>query len=434
MSQILNSPIKSIVCLAERLPISIKNGLTILISIIFIRNFLEALIESRHTTLSLQYDDITDTIHVIFSWLVVYIATTLIVSIITSRPQVWVNRLVLRCFPIILIPPIFDLLIGFTGRVQYQYNFSEFFSSFLGLFNPLVKVSYVTPGVRVEILVAVLVISSYSFLLKRRFEINPYIVFIQSCALAICIYILPFILGFLPAVLIQFFGLIYSPANSAINISKALSFISWYLPILLVALPLWIWRSANLVYKEGYVYSINAKLQNIINYSKAEFNPWVVGIGMIITNVAFILYLDKQSISLTYYYDFFGVIWLNLSILILLQGLSLMMLHKNTQSEFAVAIAVLACVMLSLINPYLSYISLTILMLGYLFSSLSMRVKNIRFIIGVFESLGLILIAILGQTSAMGNNADKAYAHINLYLLIIAGILPIIIRITLKKH
>lgn len=211
-------------------------------AIVFIRYLLEALLENHHVLaphLDLRLG-LVDFMHVLVSWGVLYALLTLGLAWISGRGQAATNRVVLAAYPLICLPPLLDFALGQSGQIAYQHDFSEFVSSFFGLFNPAVSVSYVTPGVRVEVACAVLLAGGYGGHGQRGVQVVA-----RGLAAAGWIYGVVFLLGFLPALWFAMLGGDQSAwlGRSVLRVSSTASALYWYLPLLAALAPIWLWRS-----------------------------------------------------------------------------------------------------------------------------------------------------------------------------------------------
>lgn len=92
-------------------------AITSFLAIVFIRYFLEALLESHHVLaphLDLRLG-LVDLLHVLVSWAVLYALLSLGLALITGRGQAAANRMTLAAFPLICLPP----LLGGIGRLRH---------------------------------------------------------------------------------------------------------------------------------------------------------------------------------------------------------------------------------------------------------------------------------------------------------------------------
>lgn len=79
---------------------------------------------------------------------------------------------------IIITPPIVDAMFGGNFRPQYIFSFDEFVYSLFNLFNPFVELKALSPGMRVELLVAVLGIFLWSFVWGKSILKSVFIVLV----------------------------------------------------------------------------------------------------------------------------------------------------------------------------------------------------------------------------------------------------------------
>lgn len=223
----------------ETWPLSSAQAVLTFLAIVLVRYSFEFLLEDSHT-LALHLDlrpALTDLLHVLMSWAVLYVLLALGLAIFSGRGQARANRVTLACLPLIWLPPIFEFLIGSSGEILYQYDFSNFAASFIGLFNPSVPVEYVTTGVRVEVACAVALAASYCGLMRQGWGAVLY-----AGLAGIWTYSVVFLLGFLPACWLFLLGETHSfwLDQSVLRVTGTEASLLWYLPLALVLFPIWI--------------------------------------------------------------------------------------------------------------------------------------------------------------------------------------------------
>jgi len=227
----------------EATPLHPGAWLASLFAISLLRNLLEGLLEADHqwTVRIALRPGLTDLVHAILAWLCIYLPATLGLAWIRRIPVAQVSRVTLRVFPLILLVPLLDALLAQPGHIQYQKDFSELSSSYLSLFLPGHAVSYVTSGVRVEILLGAALAGSYVALMVERGRA-------WRAALAVLlVYHLPFMEGFLPALWAAVFR---QPAEvlakrTALGVDAPEYSLIWYLPIFIPAALLWLRASCE---------------------------------------------------------------------------------------------------------------------------------------------------------------------------------------------
>lgn len=164
--------------------------------VIFLRTFLEMFLEKTHTLIFYNdfYLNLVSYGHIYISWLSVFLTFTIFFSLFLKTKFIESFRLVVIFSPIILIPPIFDLIFyGFKGGyIYYSFNLKDFLYNYLNCFNPFVELQMVSRGVRFEVLLIVfstLCISYYIF--KKNLLVSLFLSFL--------VYNTVFFYGYLPA-------------------------------------------------------------------------------------------------------------------------------------------------------------------------------------------------------------------------------------------
>mgnify|MGYP005845467135 CR=1 FL=1 len=223
----------------ESIELGVRQALAAFLAVVFARYFLEALLEGQGVLalhLDLRYG-LTDFLHVMVSWGVLFILTTLGIALGTGRDLPRINRMVLVCFPVIWLPPLWDFIFGSSAEIVYQHDFSEFTSSFIGLFNPFVPVGYVTPGVRVEVACAVGFVFFYTVLSGRGLSS-----WLRGLFTGAWVYCMVFLLGFLPAIWSVVLDSDHQSllGASVLGVNNASAALLWYFPLLLSAGPVWL--------------------------------------------------------------------------------------------------------------------------------------------------------------------------------------------------
>lgn len=178
----------------EAFNIRIGQIIASLLAIIFIRNLLENSLEASNSiVLHLSfYLLLCDYVHITISWACVFFSIVAIVSVVSRKGIYVTTKMVLFVFPVIIIVPLIDHFIFDPGNITYQNSFDTLIFSYFHLFNPNTSISYVTAGVRIEILFAI--IGSAFYIYTSTSSI------IRSIFGAICVYSTVFLYGYLPAI------------------------------------------------------------------------------------------------------------------------------------------------------------------------------------------------------------------------------------------
>ncbi len=131
-------------------------------AIIILRMLLEDLIEQPeifHNSLKF-YENIVDLGHVFTCWWILILFIALALSVFLRRPFMELFSLSVIGLPVLLIVPFVDALFPVVGRagIQYQTDLSTLPHTLLNLFNPMVSLTGITPGVRIEIALVLIAI------------------------------------------------------------------------------------------------------------------------------------------------------------------------------------------------------------------------------------------------------------------------------------
>lgn len=237
------NPLLRLISNIEVWPVTPAQAVLTFLAIVLVRFCLESLLEARHT-LALHLDlrlGLTDFLHVLVSWVVLYALLALGLAFFSVRGQARANRMVLAGFPLIWLPPLWDFVFGSSGEIVYQHDFSLFASSFIGLFNPSVAVPYVTPGVRVEVGCAVGMSALYAGFWNRGAA-----AWWRGVLAGIWTYGVVFLLGFLPALWFSLLGGDHETwlGKSVLRANSAGVALFWYLPLALLIMPIWLRASS----------------------------------------------------------------------------------------------------------------------------------------------------------------------------------------------
>lgn len=222
----------------EATPLHPGAWLASLVAVALLRNALEGLLEADHqwTVRVALGPGLTDLLHVTLAWTCVVLLASLGLAWARRAPVLQVSRVVLRAFPLILLVPLADGLLGQPGRIQYQYDFQRFFASYRQLLLPWRSVGYVTAGVRLEILLGALLAGGYAALAGQGRRLW------RVLAAGLLVYHLPFLLGYLPALWAAAFGQTAESLarRSALGVNAAEASLIWYLPIAIPAALAWV--------------------------------------------------------------------------------------------------------------------------------------------------------------------------------------------------
>lgn len=162
-------------------------------AIVIVRTILEFSLEGKHFIIHNEsfYHNVVDFIHIFFSWFSLYLIISYIIFIFSNKKFIDVIKFTLITFSVILIVPLLDYFIFGSGKILYNYDFSNFIYSYFNLFNPFASIDFVTTGVRYE----VFLVLSGSFLYIYYFSRAKFL----SVVATFLIYNTIFIYGYLPA-------------------------------------------------------------------------------------------------------------------------------------------------------------------------------------------------------------------------------------------
>jgi hypothetical protein len=202
--------------------------------IIAFRSFLEVF--SRKHSLFLWndfYRVVAYYLHPYLSWLSLFAAIALLIAFFMGLRYREGVLFTLLFSPLILIVPLIDTILGkgLAGTVKYGENFDAFLHEFTHLFDPCASIVMVTTGVRVEVFLVVIGCLFFGlFVFKKGF--------LRSFALALAIYTVIFLFGYLPAIYaLCGWGpaMIESLAVTGVLFEQALFFL-YLIPVAVIAL------------------------------------------------------------------------------------------------------------------------------------------------------------------------------------------------------
>ncbi|OIP22832.1 hypothetical protein COX95_04845 [bacterium CG_4_10_14_0_2_um_filter_33_32] len=92
----------------------------------------------------------------------------LIISFFAKEKPIKVGKVLIHFWPIVIIPPIFDLIISASKAYDYSYIFNNFNFYFKNLFNFPVFLEGITYGIRLELLLATVSVAAYVYIKKQK--------------------------------------------------------------------------------------------------------------------------------------------------------------------------------------------------------------------------------------------------------------------------
>jgi len=165
----INNIIKSL----ENYRITPFNFFILLLSICFIRNFLEGFIGYSKTIGTNQDIKITITqMGALFNleWITLYLFIVLLIYFITKTNIISIFKISLVFYNIIIIVPVLDFFIYFPSgcKIDYLYTVSDYISALLYFFVPFKDIK-VCSGIRIEVFFSCIFIFMYIFIKTENF-------------------------------------------------------------------------------------------------------------------------------------------------------------------------------------------------------------------------------------------------------------------------
>lgn len=185
-------------------PLSPGGFFAALLAVIVVRTWLELLLEPSASISYFPefYLSLVDYLHVVFSWITLFIAIALWLCLSLKIDLGLVSRATLMAFPVIWVVPLIDFIFPSGISISYSHTFDSFGHTWLSLFNPNESIAKISPGVRVEIALVLLFIASYGLSMQRS---------LWRLLLAMFgVYHIIFLFGYLPAVYSQLLGVTFS--------------------------------------------------------------------------------------------------------------------------------------------------------------------------------------------------------------------------------
>lgn len=227
----------------ENSQLSFTGFLLTLLSIIFLRNFLETFSDRDNYWTPVSFQAFF--IHYPMFYLCVFAVLTIILHLLTREKIERITKIMLCFFPLVLIAPILDLVLsGGEG-----YNMSYLFGDLIYLVRQVITFSWgysgrgATPGIQIELFAVFVLVGSYVFLKTGRMILT--VVGMIACYLAI------FVLGAMPSLVIIICNLTGSALSRVELFSGEVVLHHFYsfnqkialvfYPVLLLELGYWFW-------------------------------------------------------------------------------------------------------------------------------------------------------------------------------------------------
>jgi 4-hydroxybenzoate polyprenyltransferase len=178
-----------------------------------LRNFEEHILKSKRIFgFGNEYLGIQTTfIHYNLFWIVTFLSLSFVLFALTKRTgNDYRNclKIVLYGFPLILLPPAFDILIGNYGFIGYPNNPIEVFNKILFFLDVRVEIFGITPGMRYEIVIGCTLISLYVF-----FKTNSILKSVYGFLMSFCVILT---LGLFVSIIGNFYDNSFSETNTFI--------------------------------------------------------------------------------------------------------------------------------------------------------------------------------------------------------------------------
>ncbi|NPB03020.1 MAG: UbiA family prenyltransferase [Thermotogae bacterium] len=101
-------------------------------------------------------------------YMAVFVWLAVLLSIFSRRPILKAFNFIATFSPLIVLPPLVDLLWGGGFRLRYIFSWSDVANVLANFFNPFVQLEGITYGMRLEITLAMLGLAAYTYFHVRR--------------------------------------------------------------------------------------------------------------------------------------------------------------------------------------------------------------------------------------------------------------------------
>ena len=169
-SRAINS-IGGLINFAENYYLTPAGFTVIILTIAFVRDFFEGLLEPPRTMLMASFVRTTlMQMAVLFNleWLALFICLAVVIKAATGETPVKIIKILLFFYGWIIVVPFFDIFAAFPGgcRIDYVYTVEGYVKALLFFFYPPADVS-VCPGIRFEVFAGFILCGSYIFIKTR---------------------------------------------------------------------------------------------------------------------------------------------------------------------------------------------------------------------------------------------------------------------------
>lgn len=199
--QNFQTSIRKTIIKIEKKPINFWYFFITLVSIIFLRQFLETFSDPDNSWQILPGQAF---IHYSLFFVAIFFSLALVIKIITKEEILKVTKTILIFFPIILAPPIIDLVLSGGEGINMAYildqNVKELAKLFFTFFRD--QDSGISPGMKIEITLGCLAAALYTYIKKRTI--------FSSMAALFSTYTITFIYVSLPNIIFLFWGIEFS--------------------------------------------------------------------------------------------------------------------------------------------------------------------------------------------------------------------------------
>ena len=161
--------IRDLLAKLEAAPLIFKYFFITLLSITVVRVFLESF--SDPVDLYWQILPAPAFIHYCLSFIMIFLAITIVIKIFSRISLLKIFKIQILFFPIIIFPPIFDLIVSRGQGINMAYitdrNLTELLYLFITYFGPL-EYSGITIGMRIEIIIVCIMAVLYVYIKRAK--------------------------------------------------------------------------------------------------------------------------------------------------------------------------------------------------------------------------------------------------------------------------
>ncbi|MCK4235253.1 UbiA family prenyltransferase [candidate division WOR-3 bacterium] len=281
-------------------------------TVIILRNFLEGIFEEAHSITLLEdvYTSVLiNFIHFLFFYLSFFLSLSIFLSCITREKFKNVLRVIAVFSPIILIPPIVDVIISKGLGLNLSYPKEAFDFLKLLLTGPFFRgrIEGITPGMRIEVIIATILVFLYVYGKRKKI--------LKSILSIIIFHLLVVIIGSLPLIASiiasKGFGAFYT--TGSLLTSDTQKFGILYLLLFTILLLI-----VGFVFYPSFTKKISKSIRFMrsLNYTGAVLFGFLIGYSMLREYVSFLFknpwdYLALLSLPIAIFFAFSGAVIIN---------------------------------------------------------------------------------------------------------------------------